>query len=83
MMKVFVNNKEREFREGTKFIEVVTLIHEAKKDEPMIKTIREKTGKVNILLFALNGSVVHPHEYESRELKDGDDIRWFHPYAGG
>ena len=82
-MKVFINNKEREFREGTKIIEVVNLIHEAKKDEPMIKAIREKTGKANILLFALNGRAVHPHEYKSCELKDGDDIRWFHPYAGG
>ena len=82
-MKVFVNNREPEFREGARIIEVANLIHEAKKDEPMIKTIREKSGKVHILLFALNGRAFHPDAYEPCKLKDGDDIRWFHPYAGG
>lgn len=82
-MKVFINLKEWDFPNGTKFIDVVDLIREAKKDEPMIKTIREKTGKANIILFALNGRVVQPQEYESLEIKEGDNIRWFHPYAGG
>jgi sulfur carrier protein ThiS len=49
----------------------------------MIKTIREKTGNANIILFALNGRVVQPREFESLEIKEGDNIRWFHPYAGG
>lgn len=82
-MKVFINLKEWEFGEGSKFIEVVKLIQEAKKDEPILKTIREKTGKSNIILFALNGVVVQPQEYESIEVKEGDNIRWFYPYAGG
>jgi thiamine biosynthesis protein ThiS len=82
-MKVFIDLKEREFQEGTKFIEVVNLIGKTKRDEPMIKTIREKTGRSNIILFVLNGRVVQPQEYESIELKDGDNIRWFHPFAGG
>jgi thiamine biosynthesis protein ThiS len=82
-MKVFINLKEWDFPNGTKFIDVVDIIREAKKDEPMIKTIREKTGKANIILFALNGRVVQPQEYESLEIKEGDNIRWFHPYAGG
>ena len=82
-MKVFVNNKEREFREGTKIIEVVNLIKEANKDEPMIKAMREKTGRSNIILFILNGCVVQPQEYESLEIKDGDNIRLIYPYAGG
>jgi len=82
-MKVFINLKEWEFPNGTKFIDVVDLIREAKKDEPMIKTIREKTGKANIMLFSLNGRVVQSQEYESLEIKEGDNIRWFHPYAGG
>ena len=82
-MKVFINLKEWEFPNGTKFIDVVDIIREAKKDEPMIKTIREKTGKANIILFALNGRVVQPQDYESLEIKEGDNIRWFHPYAGG
>jgi sulfur carrier protein ThiS len=82
-MKVFINLKEWEFPRGTKFIDVVDLIREAKQDEPMIKAIREKTGKMNIMLFALNGRVVQPREFESLEIKEGDNIRWFHPYAGG
>lgn len=81
-MKAAINCKEREFKEGTKFIEVVRLIREAKKAEPMIKTIIEKTGKDHII-FVLNGRIVHPHEYESLEIKEGDDIRWVHPYFGG
>jgi thiamine biosynthesis protein ThiS len=82
-MKVFINLKEWELQKGTRFIEVVNLIREAKEDEPMIKTIREKTGRNNIILFVLNGRVVHPQEYETLEIKDGDNIRLIHPFAGG
>jgi thiamine biosynthesis protein ThiS len=82
-MKVFIDLKVWEFQEGAKFIEVVNLVREAKKDEPMIKTIREKTGRSNIILFVLNGRVVQPQEYESLEIKDGDNIRLIHPFAGG
>jgi sulfur carrier protein ThiS len=82
VLKASINCKEREFQEGAKFIEVVELIREAKKDEPMIKAIREKTGKDNIV-FVLNGRVVHPHEYETLSIQEGDDIRWVHPYFGG
>ena len=81
-LKASINCKEREFEEGTKFIEVVRLIREAKKDEPMIKTIVEKTGRDHII-FVLNGRVVQPQEYETLEIQEGDDIRWVHPYFGG
>jgi len=81
-MKASINCKEYKFKEGAKFIEVVELIREAKKDEPMIKAIREKTGKENIV-FVLNGRIVQAHEYESLDIKEGDDIRWVHPYFGG
>ena len=81
-MKVSINCKQREFREGARFIEVVNLVRETKKDEPMIRTLIEKTGKDNIV-FVLNGRVVRSHEYESLEINEGDDIRWVHPYFGG
>ena len=81
-MKAAINCKEYKFKEGAKFIEVVELIRETKKDEPMIKAIREKTGKDNIV-FVLNGRIVQAHEYESLEIKEGDDISWVHPYFGG
>ena len=81
-LKVSINCKEREFPEGTRFIEVVNLIREAKKDEPMIKTMTEKTGRDQII-FVCNGQVIQPQEFESLEIKEGDDIRWVHPYFGG
>ena len=81
-MKACINCKEQEFEEGSTFIEAVRRVREAKKDEPMIKAIVEKTGKDNII-FVLNGRVVQPHEYETLEIKEGDDIRWIHPFFGG
>ena len=81
-MKASINCKEYEFPAGTKFIEVVKFIREAKKDEPMISTILEKTGKDGIM-FVLNGRMVRSKEFESLEIGEGDDIRWVHPYFGG
>ena len=81
-MKAFINCKAKRFPKGAKFIEVVNLIREAKKEEPMIKTIKKKTGKDHIV-FVLNGRIVKPDEYESVEIQEGDDIRWVHPYFGG
>ncbi len=81
-VKAFINCKEVQFPEGTKFIEVVKLIREANKDEPMIRTIREKTGKDNIL-FVLNGRLVRTQEFDTLEVREGDDVRWVHPYFGG
>jgi sulfur carrier protein ThiS len=81
-MKARINCKDHEFPEGTRFIEVVTRIRESKKDEPMIRAIREKTGK-DYIVFILNGRIVRPEEFETLEIKEGDDIRWVHPYFGG
>ena len=81
-MKVAINCKAHEFPEGTKFIEIVELIREAKKDEPMIKAIREKTGRDNIV-FVLNGRLVRWQEFETLAVEEGDDVRWVHPYFGG
>jgi sulfur carrier protein ThiS len=81
-MKACVNCKPYEFPEGTKLIEVVNLIREKKKDEPMIKTIRAKTGKDHIM-FVVNGRVIKPKDYREVEIQEGDDIRWVHPYFGG
>ncbi len=81
-MKARINCRDHEFAEGTMFIDVVTRIRESKKDEPMIRTIREKTGK-DYIVFILNGCIVRPEEFETLEIKEGDDIRWVHPYFGG
>lgn len=81
-MKVQINLKKREFPPGTKFTQVVNLIREANKDEPVMKSLIEKTGQDHIT-FILNQRIIRPQEYDSIELKDGDDIRWIYPYAGG
>jgi len=77
-----INCREQEFAEGTRFIDVVTRIRESKKDEPMIKAIKEKTGK-DYIVFILNGRIVRPEEFETLQIREGDDIRWVHPYFGG
>ena len=77
-----INCREQEFAEGTRFIEVVSRIRESKKDEPMIRAIREKTGR-DYIVFILNGRIVRPEEFEALQIREGDDIRWVHPYVGG
>jgi sulfur carrier protein ThiS len=42
----------------------------------------KKTGADHII-FVLNGRIVRAPEYDSVELKEGDDIRWIHPFFGG
>jgi len=81
-VKARINGKDHEFSEGTKFVEVVNRIRESEKDEPMIRAIREKTGR-DYIVFILNGRIVRPEEFEALEIREGDDIRWVHPYVGG
>ena len=81
-MKVKINYEERDLAPGARFTEVVKIVRKAKKNEPMIKSLVEKTGADHII-FVLNGRIVRASEYESIELKEGDDIRWIHPFIGG
>ena len=81
-MKLKINSTEKDFPAGTKLIELVNQIREAHKDNPVLKSLIEKTGKDHIT-FVYNRRVVKPPEYESIELKEGDEIRWMLPYAGG
>ena len=81
-MKIKINSKDREFPPGTKFIQIVTQVREAEKDNPVLKSLIEKTGKDHIT-FTYNRRVVNPSEYDSIELREGDEIRWMLPYAGG
>jgi sulfur carrier protein ThiS len=81
-MKVKINYEEREFAPGSKFTEVVMTVREAKKKEPMIKSLIEKTGSDHII-FILNGRIIKAPEYDSIQLNEGDDIRWIHPFFGG
>jgi hypothetical protein len=81
-MKVKINSKEREFPPGTRLIDVVVLVREANKDDPVTKSLLEKTGRDHIT-YIVNRRIIKPEEYNKIDLKDGDEIRWSHPYAGG
>ena len=81
-MKVNVNQKPQEFPPGIKLADVVKMIREVNKDDPVTKSLLEKTGKDHII-FLYNRRIVKPKEYDSIELMEGDEIRWMHPYAGG
>ncbi|UCF95140.1 MAG: MoaD/ThiS family protein [Desulfobacterales bacterium] len=81
-MKVSINCKEWEFQEGTRFTEVVKAVRNMKKDDPLVQAIRRKSGREHIL-FVLNGRVVKPQQYDTLEIKPGDDIRYVLPFAGG
>ncbi len=81
-MKVKVNLKEYHFPAGTRLARVVENVREANRDDPVSKSLTERTGHDH-LTFVHNGRVVKPGEYDSVELKEGDEIRWMHPYAGG
>jgi len=81
-MKLKINSVEQDFPTGTKLIELVDQIRETNRDNPVLKSLIEKTGKDH-LTFVYNRRVVKPREYESIELKEGDEIRWMLPYAGG
>jgi sulfur carrier protein ThiS len=81
-MKVWVNLKPVELPEGAKFSSVVELVEEVQREEPMFKHHKEKSAKT-VLLFVVNGKVVPPEHYDFLKLNEGDQIRWFMPYAGG
>ena len=81
-MKVKINYEDHEVKAGTRFTQNVKMVRKAKKGEPMIKSLVKKTGADHII-FVLNGRIVRAPEYDSVELKEGDDIRWIHPFFGG
>ncbi len=81
-MKIKINSQEREFPPGTRLIEVVNLIRQTHKDDPVTKSLLEKTGRDHIT-YILNRQIVKPDDYDKFDLKDGDEIRWMFPYAGG
>ena len=81
-MKLTINSVEQKFPAGKKLIDLVNQVREANKDNPVLKSLIEKTGKDHIT-FTHNRRVVKPSEYGSIELQEGDEVRWLLPYAGG
>ena len=81
-MKVKINYEDHEVKPGTRLVQIVKMVRKKKKNEPMIQTIVEKTGQDHIV-FVVNGRIIQPSDYDSTLLKEGDDIRWIHPFFGG
>jgi len=82
IMKIKINSQEQNFPAGTRLIQLVERIRQANSDNPVLKSLVEKTGKDHIT-FTHNRRVVKASEYDSIELKEGDEVRWMLPYAGG
>ncbi len=81
-MKIKINSVEKELPPGTKLIDLVNQVRKANENNPVLKSLVEKTGKDHIT-FTHNRRIVKPSEYGFVELKEGDEIRWLLPYAGG
>ncbi len=81
-MKVRINYQEREFPPGTTLAQVVIEIRESQRDDPVTRSLVAETGRDHIV-FSLNGRIVTAQQFDSLALREGDDIRWMHPYAGG
>ncbi len=81
-MKIKINSKEQELPFGTRLIDVINLVRQANSDDPVTKSLLKKTGR-DYITYIVNRRIIKPEEYDSTELKDGDEIRWSYPYAGG
>jgi sulfur carrier protein ThiS len=81
-MKIVVNAKPQEIEPGTRLIALVAQLEAQVKNDPMIISLIKKTGKSH-LLFILNGTVVRGEDYASIEMREGDDLRYVHPFFGG
>ena len=81
-MKIKINLQEREFPAGTTFAQVAREIRESQRDDSVTRSPFASVDQDHIL-FSLNGRVVTAEHLDSLELREGDDIRWMHPYAGG
>ena len=81
-MNITVNAKLQEIEPGTRLIALVNQLEERVKNDPMIISLIQKTGKSN-LLYILNGTVVKAEDYFTIEIQEGDDLRYVHPFFGG
>ncbi len=81
-MRALIGAKGCAVEAGSLLSELVDLYEEKLASDPMIKTIKKKTGH-SFLIFIVNGKVVQPEQYAELRLKEGDDVRIHHPYFGG
>jgi hypothetical protein len=57
--------------------DLVRVYEEKLAGDPMIRSIKERTGKSN-LVFIVNGAVIPPEQSGELRLKAGDDVRIHH-----
>lgn len=81
-MKITLNGTPLEIEPETRLIALVDQLEERVKNDPMIISLIQKTGKSN-LLFILNGVVVKAEDLPTIEIQEGDDLRYVHPFFGG
>lgn len=81
-MRVLIGAKNSEVQPGTLLSELAEIYERKMAEDPMIQATKQETGK-SLLVFIVNGTVVHPHNLVTTVLKDGDDIRIHHPFFGG
>ena len=81
-MKITINMKPHEVSSGSTLSDVVEMIREANRDDPVMRALVDKTGKDH-LTFILNKQIIQEKDFEKTHLQEGDEIRWMRPYAGG
>jgi thiamine biosynthesis protein ThiS len=81
-MRSLIGSPGCEIPPGALLSDLVKVYEEKLAGEPMIRSIKERTGK-SYLIFVVNGMVIHPKQFDKVRLKAGDDVRILHPFCGG
>ncbi len=81
-MRILVNGNPEEIEPGARLRVLVDRLEARVRDDPMIVALIQKTGKSQ-LLYILNGTVVRAEEIDRIVLREGDDLRYVHPFFGG
>jgi sulfur carrier protein ThiS len=81
-MKITVNGKPQEAPPGSRLSALIDQLEARVKNDPMIISLVQQTGKSN-MLYILNGTVVKTEDADAIEIREGDDLRYVHPFFGG
>lgn len=81
-MRALIGSEDCPVKPGALLSELVEVYEKKLSNDPMIKAMKENTGKSH-LIYIVNGVVIHPDRFGETYLKDGDDVRILHPYFGG
>jgi thiamine biosynthesis protein ThiS len=81
-MRALIGSADCEIPPGALLSDLVNVYEKKLADEPMIRSIKKKTGK-SLLVFVVNGTVIRPERFDKIRLQAGDDVRIIHPVSGG